>query len=60
MIEIDDQLDELMRRRRHMVERFQILSDMRSTPDFASELIQQINILNERITAVEGESETGR
>ena len=60
MKEIDDQLDELMRRRRHMVERFQILSDMRSTPDFASELIQQINILNERITAVEGESETGR
>ena len=60
MKEIDDQLDELMRRRRHMVERFQILSDMRSTPDFASELIQQINILNERITAVAREAETGR
>ncbi|MEM8972431.1 MAG: hypothetical protein AAGD43_10265 [Pseudomonadota bacterium] len=60
MKEIDHQLDELMRRRRHMVERLQILSDMRSTPDFASELIQQINILNERITAVARESETGR
>ncbi|MEM8977661.1 MAG: hypothetical protein AAGD43_36890 [Pseudomonadota bacterium] len=59
MKDIDDQLDELMRRRRHMVERFQTLSDMRSSPDFAPELIQQSNTLNERIASVARKSETG-
>ena len=57
--DIDEEIDELMRRRRLMVERFQILSDMRSSPELASDLIQQINRLNERITAVAREAEQG-
>lgn len=55
--DIDEEIDELMRHRRLMVERFQILSDMRSSPELASDLIQQINRLNERITAVAREAE---
>ncbi|MEM6498023.1 MAG: hypothetical protein AAGB04_23985 [Pseudomonadota bacterium] len=57
--DIDEEIDDLMRRRRLMVERFQILSDMRSSPELASDLIQQINRLNERITAVAREAEQG-
>lgn len=55
----DEEIDDLMRRRRLMVERLQILSDMRSSPELASDVIQQINRLNERITAVAREAEQG-
>ncbi|MEM8973056.1 MAG: hypothetical protein AAGD43_13435 [Pseudomonadota bacterium] len=55
----DEEIDDLMRRRRLMVERLQILSDMRSSPELASDVIQQINRLNERITDVAREAEQG-
>ena len=57
MKSLDDRLEDLMKRRRMIVERFQILSDMRSSPDFASDLLRQINILNDQITALAREAD---
>ncbi|MEM9357606.1 MAG: hypothetical protein AAGB04_15480 [Pseudomonadota bacterium] len=60
MKNLDDRIDDLMKRRRVIVERFQILTDMRSSPDFTSDLLRQINILNDQITALAREANERR